>query len=369
MSDQDKVKFKTLSKIALRPNSKKPAFKGWNKPEQQRQYINNKVYNIGIPTGAINNLLGLDIDIKNNGKEEFKKYIDRYGEPQTVKQKTPSGGEHYFFLFGSSDINDDYIIKKYLINKGIDIRAEGGFMCSHPSTIDGGKYEYERSFNDYKVLEMPHNLILWLLEGVNINDNKAPNKYKAELQFNITDNEIRKIIYQLPSNYYNNYSDWLILLTVLKNLNKFDIFDEFSKKGENYNYNNNIALWNANEGKIDINYLLFILNKDKQIKDKKIKTNELKNCFKPYEPIELDISNIKQNVMNNKFLFDKTYNDNQYDYKTGTGKTTATAKHIKQYITENEDTKILCIVTRKSLTNQHIKTFKDEDIILMNYQR
>ena len=86
--------------------------------------------------------------------------------------------------------------------------------------------------------------------------------------------------------------------------------------------------------------------------------------------------------MNQKYLFDESFNGVQYDYNTfnkydtiilksttGTAKTTSTAKHLKRYITENKETKILCIVTRKSLTNQHIQSFKDQEIILMNYQR
>ena len=90
-------------------------------------------------------------------------------------------------------------------------------MCSYPSTIDGKQYQYIRSFDDYEVLEMPHSLILWLLEGdINFSNNNKPKKYKPELQFKITDDEIKEIIYQLPNNYHDNYSDWLIVLTVLK---------------------------------------------------------------------------------------------------------------------------------------------------------
>ena len=86
--------------------------------------------------------------------------------------------------------------------------------------------------------------------------------------------------------------------------------------------------------------------------------------------------------MNHKYLFDENYDNDQFDYNTfknnetiiiksttGTGKTTSTAKHIKQQLEERKNLKILCIVTRKSLTNQHIQSFKDQDIILMNYQR
>jgi hypothetical protein len=47
-------------------------------------------------TGKINNIIVLDVDEKDEGIEEFNKYIIEYGEPQTITQKTPSGGYHYF---------------------------------------------------------------------------------------------------------------------------------------------------------------------------------------------------------------------------------------------------------------------------------
>ena len=90
LSRQGIKPFKSLSKIAVKPNSKFPVFTKWNKIEQQREFINSEIYNVGIPTGSIYNLTGLDIDNIN----DFKIYIKKYGEPQTVKQLTASGGAH-----------------------------------------------------------------------------------------------------------------------------------------------------------------------------------------------------------------------------------------------------------------------------------
>jgi hypothetical protein len=74
---------------------------------------------------------------------------------------------------------------------------------------------------------MPENLALWLLEGCknikknkNINNNPIiynTNNYK----YIITDDDINNILNKLDDSYYNNYDKWLIVLTVLKNLNKF----------------------------------------------------------------------------------------------------------------------------------------------------
>ena len=40
--------------------------------------------------------------------------------------------------------------------------------------------------------------------------------------------------------YLNNFNDWTLITTCLKSCNKFNIWDEWSKKGNKYNYNDNI---------------------------------------------------------------------------------------------------------------------------------
>ena len=45
-------------------------------------------FNTGIPTGAKNNLLVVDIDVKDDGLAEFKKYITEHGDPNTLTVET-----------------------------------------------------------------------------------------------------------------------------------------------------------------------------------------------------------------------------------------------------------------------------------------
>ena len=44
---------------------------------------------------------------------------------------------------------------------------------------------------------------------------------------------------------------------------------------------------------------------------------------------------------------------------TGTGKTTAIAKHMEAYMKENPHAKLLSITTRTSLCDQHVLSFKN----------
>ena len=64
--------------------------------------INISMYNVGLPCGA-NNLIVLDIDAKDNGIEEWEKYILEYGIPKTVCETTPNGGLHFYFIHHSTN--------------------------------------------------------------------------------------------------------------------------------------------------------------------------------------------------------------------------------------------------------------------------
>jgi len=243
--------FSNLNKIELGKNTKIPCKKGWNNIKNQIKIVDTTKYNIGIPCGKHNNIICLDVDFKDDGIKEFNEYIEKFGEPNTVKQKTPSGGYHYIFNYSSSNEDDQYIIKNYLLNKtkyrnkGLDIRSEGGYFVSAPSKIDNKEYVYINNFDNTKIIDMPSSLIIWLLDGTN-NDNKIINNNKSDYHISITDDEIKNILNKLDDDYYNNYSKWLIVLTALKNLDKFEIFDQFSKKSIKYNYDTNLRIWNSN---------------------------------------------------------------------------------------------------------------------------
>ena len=134
----------------------------------QLDKIDTNLYNVGLPC-CHNNLLILDIDIKNGGLNEFQKYINEYGDIKTVIQKTPSGGYHYFFKETSQNYSDDENeLIRYLMNKtnyrqkGLDIRKNFGYVVVELSTINGNKYEFINHYTDNDFLEMPITLIKWL---------------------------------------------------------------------------------------------------------------------------------------------------------------------------------------------------------------
>ena len=132
--------------------------------------IDTKKYNVGLIAGA-NNLIILDIDIKDGGLNEWNEYKKEYGEPLTLKQQTPSGGFHYVFKqFDDQYTEEENIIIDTFKNKskiggfGLDIRKGNGYICYEPSILNNEKY----TNGEYKIImnmepaRMNTNLIKWL---------------------------------------------------------------------------------------------------------------------------------------------------------------------------------------------------------------
>ncbi len=92
---------------------KNPAKIGWQEPINQTKEPIKGNYNTGIPTGERNNLLVVDIDIKDDGMIEFKKYLDDYGNINTLTVESPSKGPHYYFNFSHASPEIKYIIDMY----------------------------------------------------------------------------------------------------------------------------------------------------------------------------------------------------------------------------------------------------------------
>ena len=115
--------------------------------------------------------------------------------------------------------------------------------------------------------------------------------------------------------------------------------------------------WNVNEGVIDINYLIHIINN----LDKNTKPIELIQKYKPFNN-ELNISNVKTLNLHKKHLeFDNNYFDN-YDTiilesAPGTGKTTHTIEQLKRYMKIHKKYRIISLVNLITLAKQQLKVF------------
>jgi RecA-family ATPase len=114
---------------------KRPLIKDWQAlatrdPKQIElwsQLFRERLTHWGVPTGRVNNLYVLDVDVKGaNGFETLK----TLALPLTMTQNTPSGGRHYFFKYPND--GKEYGNKvKFL--PGLDTRGNGGYVVFYGS--------------------------------------------------------------------------------------------------------------------------------------------------------------------------------------------------------------------------------------------
>ena len=113
--------------------------------------------NIGLCAGKDANLIVVDVDVKNSagGIKSLQALEAEFDKLNTLVVSTPSGGFHYYFSF-PKDV--DAISCMVGFRKGIDIRADGGYVIAAGSSIDGKLYEFEDI--DKEIAELP----LWLFD-------------------------------------------------------------------------------------------------------------------------------------------------------------------------------------------------------------
>lgn len=355
--------FKDYTKILLTKNTKDGHLdRAWG-DSSNHKYIHNKnktidinKFNYGILTGECNNLLVVDIDVKDRGVDEFQQYVNEYGMIKTLTITTPRDGLHLYFKYKSSNDIDNELIMKHMTTKtgfrgvGIDVRSNKGYIMGPGSIFNNNEYEV---LDDQPIAEIPSDFLAWLVCGVNTKTSNY--QVNNDLKYIMTDDDFKNILFQFKP---KDYNEWLYATTMCKCHDKYDIWDEWCRSLPDYDYKKNHTQYNSNSGKIDINFLCHLL------KLPKIQT------FKPFKTEESNINN--KVVYNNKFVYDKMFQGEQYDYKTfkkydthviksccGTGKTTAVNTHMKRYLKKQPELKFLSIVTRQTLADQHVTSFKD----------
>lgn len=98
--------------------------------------------NVGVVTGAISNLIVLDVDSPKGGDDSLDKLVSENGKlPDTAMVLTGGGGFHYFFKHPGGVVKN-----RARFYPGLDIRGDGGFVVAAPSLhLSGRNYEWEAS--------------------------------------------------------------------------------------------------------------------------------------------------------------------------------------------------------------------------------
>jgi hypothetical protein len=95
--------------------------------------------NVGIVTGVMSQIFGLDNDEYAGGGLTLAKYAKRHGDmPVTRVHQTGSGGQHLIFTHPGFPIRNS---ARKRLGEGLDIRGEHGFLVAPPSVSAKGPYE------------------------------------------------------------------------------------------------------------------------------------------------------------------------------------------------------------------------------------
>ena len=121
--------------------------------------------NIGICTGAVSNLLVLDVDAHSGGEDSLKNLEASYRPmPETVESLTGSGGGSRHLLFKHPGITIKNSVGKAArgIASGLDVRCDGGYIIAPKSLHQSGR------FYEWEVLHHPNDIDLadppeWLI--------------------------------------------------------------------------------------------------------------------------------------------------------------------------------------------------------------
>ena len=222
--------------------------------------------------------------------------------------------------------------------------------------------EYEVVKNT-DINDMPTTLIDWLLGSVTLTEGQTvprPAEPKrrttttnvqpsTDIKYITHDAELRNILDLLPEDYLTNYDKWLLVLTAFKRLDKWELFDEWSRRCPvTYRPNRNPNVRRNDYGVICINYIVHLLHQQGH------KALPYVTKYREIRPITTDVSRHQINIHNER-LYDiakpaeEIFNYNYNTYKsndtiiiqscTGTGKTYAVlTEHTKHYIQEHPET-------------------------------
>ena len=221
--------------------------------------------------------------------------------------------------------------------------------------------EYEVA-NNRKPVDIPSSLIAWLLEGATLGSPRTPKASitKASTSTNReapTDQIAAAILAELEPKFLTNFSDWFLVTGVLKQHGLKDVWTTWSKQAANYDQAKTENIWNSTPGILDIHYLVWVVRKAGS-------EREFVAKWKPYHPVNQDLTNVKQITFNKPFVSEGLSRETFENYETiiiksctGTGKTTAIAQHMENHSDPN--TTFLSITTRTSLADQHEKALQN----------
>lgn len=157
--------------------------------------------NIGIVCGKESNLLVIDVDFNNGGEKSLKQAFVTYPDLEvafnTYSVKT-GAGRHFYYQYEEGIRNSNGTTT---LGKGIDIRAESGYVVAPPSNhVSGNLYEYQGG----EVNPIPE-ILIGLLKDSKINASQEMVVPEGQRNTTLTTLAIDKHRNGLPRNKLETY--------------------------------------------------------------------------------------------------------------------------------------------------------------------
>ena len=100
--------------------------------------------NLGMSTGLVSGVVVLDVDMDAekavDGEAALAELVSQHEPlPETLMVKTPRGGRHIYFQHPGGKVP----CSTSKLGRGLDVRADGGYVLLPPSRTAKGCYQYE----------------------------------------------------------------------------------------------------------------------------------------------------------------------------------------------------------------------------------
>lgn len=103
-------------------------------PELRDWYTRWPYANVAVVTGAISNLVVLDVDPRHGGDQSLATLQKTHGKfPRTVEARSGGGGRHIYFSHPGGTVSN-----RVGLAPGVDLRGDGGLAIAPPSVHESG---------------------------------------------------------------------------------------------------------------------------------------------------------------------------------------------------------------------------------------
>lgn len=215
-------------------------------------------HNVGIGCGTTNGVMALDIDSKpisgTTGLKELEKITSKEGDlPPGPRQRTPSGGYHYIYLWQDNAVSSSSKVANGIDTRGGTAERCTGHIVAYPSVVNGKFYCWEEGG---EVPAMPE----WLSVSLGQPWREKPKDDKPKQEVPV--HQINRMLTVIDPDSLS-YEDWVKVGMALKGTcgeDGLELWDEWSRHGSRRKNNECTVRWKTfkEDGPVGFGTLLFM---------------------------------------------------------------------------------------------------------------